>query len=114
MKLGYHFWISSNTSAADVQQSDGWGRLRRICVPHKIRVLLWRLCRNTVPIRNQLRGKEIYVPINFLMCTGDVEHLLHLFFDCSFANSCWNHMGLHYDTRDTENAPEWFLDKLST
>lgn len=49
-----------------------------------------------------------------MMCTGDIEHLLHLFFDCIFARSCWQHIGLNYDMREVESAPEWFLNKLST
>lgn len=48
------------------------------------------------------------------MCTGDVEHLLHLFFDCRFASSCWQHVGLYYDMREVDSAPEWFLNKLHT
>lgn len=97
-----------------VQQSNGWGRLWKLCVPYKIRILLWRLCRNVVPIRNHLPGKGVRVPINCMMCTGDVEYLLHLFFDCMFASSCWHHVGLYYDMREVESAPEWFLNKLST
>lgn len=113
VKSGYQFWLSNQTSITDVQQSDGWGRLWRLCVPHKVRVLLWRICRNTVPVRNKLRGKGVHVPITCMMCTRDIEHLLHLFFDCTFASACWQHMGISYDMREVESAPEWLLNKLS-
>lgn len=59
-------------------------------------------------------SKGVRVPISCTMCTGDIEHLLHLFFDCSFAKSCWQYMGLQYDMRTVESAPEWFLNKLHT
>lgn len=60
-----------------------------LCIPHKIKVLMWRLCRNNVPVRNLLRGKGVRVPISCVMCIGDVEHLMHLFLDCGFAKACW-------------------------
>ena len=91
----------------EVQQIAGCGRLWNLDIPHKIRVLLWRLCRNNVPVRWRLRGKGVVVPIECVMCTGDVEHLLHLFFDCPFAKSCWQQAGLSYDMREVEDAREW-------
>lgn len=48
------------------------------------------------------------------MCVGDVEHLLHLFFDCNFARECCQQMNLQYNTWEVENLPEWILDKLSS
>lgn len=48
------------------------------------------------------------------MCTGDVEHLLHLFFDCRFAEACWQKAGLSYDMWEVESAPVWLLHKLCT
>lgn len=114
VRSGYHFWLSNNTSNVDIQQSGGWGRLWKLCVPHKIKVLLWRLCRNNVLVRNRLRGKGIYIPISCVLCTGDIEHLLHLFFDCSFSKSCWQYVGLAYEMAHVESAPEWLLDKLNT
>ena len=37
----------------------------------------------------------------------------HLFYDCSFAAGCWNHVGLMYDWSQVEFAPDWLLQKLS-
>lgn len=44
----------------------------------------------------------------------DVEHLLHVFFDCAFASQCWQHMGLSFDMWEVEDATGWLLDKLAT
>lgn len=46
------------------------------------------------------------------MCNVDVEYLLHLFFDCQFASSCWLSVGLIYDMREVQSAPEWLFNKL--
>lgn len=47
------------------------------------------------------------------MCNSDVEHLLHLFFDCTFAKQCWDKVGLSLDMWSVESAPEWLLQQLA-
>ena len=104
--------MATESCGRDLQQSDGWRKLWRLSIPQKIKVLLWRLCRNTIPVRYLLRSKSIRVPIGCTMCVGDVEHLRHLFLDCGFAKECWQSIGLSYNTWDVEYAHVWLLDKL--
>lgn len=53
------------------------------------------------------------VPIGCTMCVGEIEHLRHLFCECSFAQECWRRVGLVYNMRDVESAPDWLLDRMS-
>lgn len=53
------------------------------------------------------------LPIVCPMCDSDVEHLLHVFFDCPFAASCWQYVGLSLDMSMVEFAPDWLLQKLN-
>ena len=48
------------------------------------------------------------------MCNKDVEHLLHVFMDCEFANECWRLMGAEFDFWTVESAPEWVLGRLES
>lgn len=48
------------------------------------------------------------------MCTGDIEYVIHLFFECAFAKAFWQHMGVQYDMSTVDNAPEWLLNQLHT
>lgn len=48
------------------------------------------------------------------MCSIDVEHHLHIFFDCSFAKECWQKARLHYAMQEVESASEWLLEKMAT
>lgn len=64
-------------------------------------------------MRSRLSFKGIHLPITCRMCNIDVEHLLHVFFDCSFATQCWSLMGVVYYMSIVEFAPDWLLDKLS-
>lgn len=113
VKTGYQKWHQTYVGNMGVQQSTGWSRLWRLEIPHKIKIFLWRLCRNNVPVRSVLRGKGVAVPIGCMMCVGDIEHLLHLFLDCEFAKECWHRMNLDFDNWAVENASEWLLHRLS-
>lgn len=81
-------------------------------IPHKIKIFVWRFCRNSVPVRSRLSAKGIHLPITCHMCNADVEHLLHIFFDCTFAKQCWHYMGFDLDMNSVEYTPDWLLDKL--
>lgn len=114
MKTGYQIWHLNHLGGVDNQQSDGWGKIWRHCIPHKIKVFLWRLCRNNVHVRNLLRNKGVHVPISCVMYVSDVEHLLHLFFDCVFAEAYWQRMEPSYNMWEVESASAWLHDKLIT
>ena len=114
VKSGYQQWHTSNVHVTAVQESTGWKRIWSLEVPHKVRIFLWRFCRNNIPIRKLIRSRGITVPISCSMCTGDIEHLIHLFFECNFARECWQFMGLSYSMWDVEFADGWLLDKLSS
>lgn len=47
------------------------------------------------------------------MCGVDVEHLMHIFFDCPFAMNCWKASGIQFDVSRVEFAVDWLIDKLA-
>lgn len=65
-------------------------------------------------MRNHLRHKGVNVTILCPFCMTDVEHLLHVFFDCEFATQCWQYLGHRLDMRAVEYAPSWLLQILSS
>lgn len=85
-----------------VTQASGWSKLWRLDIPHKLKVFLWRFCRNNVPVRRRLSTKGVSLPIICPMCNEDVEHKLHVFFYCPFAASCWHYVGVNYDMSRVE------------
>lgn len=46
------------------------------------------------------------------MCSVDVDHMCHVFFDCHYAKSCWQAAGLSFDMSQVSFAPEWLLSQL--
>lgn len=79
-----------------------------------MKYFIWRFCRSNLPLRYPLRSKGVLVPISCAMCVGDIEHLFHLFFDCSFAVACWRRVHLQYDMNNVDNASVWLLNMLSS
>lgn len=112
VESGYKFWQERYTDCTRVIQSSGWKKNWTTDLPHKIRLFLWRFCRNNVPVRNMLRSKGVNVTILCPLYETDVEHLLLVFFDCEFAVYFWNHMGSNFLMNDVESDPEWLLQKL--
>ncbi|XP_074367812.1 uncharacterized protein LOC141708205 [Apium graveolens] len=97
----------------EAQKSKGWSVIWKLEIPHKTKVFLWRFCHNTLPVRNLLRGKGISLPIIGSMCTGEIEHLRHLFFECKFSRKCWHYMGVDINSWYVEDITKWLLRKLA-
>ncbi|KAL8158345.1 hypothetical protein AgCh_002874 [Apium graveolens] len=113
VKSGYRYWHTRNGVYCDDAHEQGWKKLWKIDVPHKIKILLWRICRNNVHVRNLLKGKGVRTTIMCHMCGVDVEHLLHVFLDCSYAKQCWGLLNAEFDSSLVESAPRWLLERLA-
>lgn len=50
-------------------------------------------------------------PLICPMFNIDVEHLLHVFFDCAFASQIWQLMGVNLSMREVEDATLWLLEQ---
>lgn len=112
-KTADHYWYNAKFGDSAIPQCIGWKRIWHLKLPNKIKVFIWRFCRNTVLVRNKLNSKGIRISITCHMCVNDIEHMIHLFYDCSFVNDCWNHVGLSYDWSTVESAPEWLIHTLN-
>lgn len=85
VKTGYHLWHERNAGTSNVTQSSGWGKIWRLSIPHKIKVLIWRVCRNNLHVRSRLSYKGVQLSLACPMCDSCDENVLHLFFECHFA-----------------------------
>lgn len=114
VKSGYHYWFNLRYGTVSVPQSVGWKRVWHLKIPQKVKVFIWRFCRNIVPVRKRLSARGLRVPITCPMCLSDIEHMTHLFFDCDFAADCWRHVRLWYEWSAIENACDWLLAQISS
>ncbi|KAL8127117.1 hypothetical protein AgCh_014147 [Apium graveolens] len=58
VKTGYNFWLSNTEIPTQPAQISGWKRLWRLALPHKVKIFLWRFCRNTIPVRLEVEPQE--------------------------------------------------------
>lgn len=55
VKTRYRYWQErSSVNLGAIPNSDGWKKIWKLPVPHKMKVFLWRFCRNNIPVRNRL------------------------------------------------------------
>ncbi|XP_074352364.1 uncharacterized protein LOC141691531 [Apium graveolens] len=48
VKTGYYFWQNLYAADSNCAQSEGWKRIWRLSIPHKVKISVWRFCRNNV------------------------------------------------------------------
>lgn len=113
VKMGYQMWHNFSIGTATVTQANGWSKIWHLDVPHKVRIFLWRICRNSMPIWKRLSSKIVSLPIIYSMCNSDIEHSLQIFFKCPFVNMCWQYAGRSYDMHLVEYAPDWLFQKIN-
>lgn len=71
VKAGYRLWHALNVGTSNVPQGEGWGKIWRLVLPHKMKIFLWHLCRNTIPVRRRLSSKGVQVPF-FVICATTI------------------------------------------
>lgn len=59
VKTGYQLWHNRNVGVGAVLQSKGWSKLWRLDLPHKMKIFLWRFCRNNIPVKSRLSMKGV-------------------------------------------------------
>ncbi|KAL0423119.1 UNVERIFIED_CONTAM: hypothetical protein Sradi_0846700 [Sesamum radiatum] len=81
-----------NRSPLDGQcstSSSNWQFIWSTKVPNKIKVFLWRLCREAIPTTSTLLCRRCVVEQACLTCGVDTETSKHVFLECSYARQVW-------------------------
>ncbi|KAL0326613.1 UNVERIFIED_CONTAM: putative mitochondrial protein [Sesamum angustifolium] len=81
-----------NRSPLDGQcstSSSNWQFIWSTKVPNKIKVFLWRLCREAIPTTSNLLRRRCVVEQACLTCGVDTETTKHVFLECSYARQVW-------------------------
>ena len=68
---------------------EAWKRFWKFSLPPKLLDFVWRLCSNYLPLRVRLHQKGVVLDTCCGLCDMEVEDASRLFFNCSFARSCW-------------------------
>ncbi|XP_074351807.1 uncharacterized protein LOC141690954 [Apium graveolens] len=93
-KSGYHHWFNKHFWFGTADQCVRCKKVWHLQVPHKVKVFIWRFCRNVIHVRRRLSARGARVPITCPICLNDIEHMTHLFFNYDFAGHFKHHVGL--------------------
>ena len=72
----------SDTSA----QTNCWRRIWSLSVPNKIKHFLWRACRESLPTKNNLRGRNV---TRNALCEWCNEDAVHALWGCQVLKEVW-------------------------
>ena len=61
----------------------------------KIKVFLWQLCHNALPVRGTLLKRVVHIDPICPLCLDDIESTEHLFKDCLVASKVWDAAHTH-------------------
>lgn len=88
-----------------------WSSLWRLKVLAKVKDCLWRVNRDCIPHKVNLRSKAIANDTNCVLCDIPGENCWHLFSDCHYAVSCWQYICLWNLVYKVVYAAYWEVKK---
>ncbi|KAH7573740.1 hypothetical protein JRO89_XS03G0200800 [Xanthoceras sorbifolium] len=86
VKSGY--WLASSlaqdgtSSSSSLAGSSWWKFLWGLNIPAKVRMFVWRACRNLLPTRSLLAARRVPVGAGCPLCGADVDSVLHSLWLC--------------------------------
>lgn len=74
-----------------------WNLIWKIEIPEKIRILLWRISRNILPIATRLTQKGVQIDETCVMCHEEAENPTYCLFKCIYAQEVWRNSPIAMD-----------------
>lgn len=78
----------ASTSGQDTR-GQWWRALWKLNCPNKVKVFIWRFCKNALPTRPALRNRKLNVPPDCPLCGEVEESSLHVIWKCKSARQSW-------------------------
>ncbi|XP_043807328.1 uncharacterized protein LOC122721971 [Manihot esculenta] len=66
-----------------------WHLIWKVGVPAKVMLLIWRILRNVLPCKHNLRVRHMDIDECCPVCGVGLETYFYVLYCCSFARSCW-------------------------
>lgn len=103
---------ASIASASSNVAKKYWSFVWKIQVPNKVRVFLWRLLTNGLPVLENMSKRKMHVNVLCSVCLEQSESIMHTFCHCQFARLTWATSGLPAALfyRNVANVWDWIVD----
>ena len=81
-----------------------WHKIWQLKVPNKVKMFVWRLAHNSLPVRRNVANRGINIDTMCPVCRRFDEDCGHLFFKCKFAKLCWRLMNMEHIRAELVNC----------
>ena len=88
-----------------------WAPLWKTKIPPKIKIFLWRACRNYIPTRGNLAKRHIPIDPRCRFCGFEIETTVHSLIFCPFVEDAWTNSPFETlrDQRQDQNLWETIM-----
>lgn len=103
VKTSYHIAVeifsNCGKSLASPSTNDKlWRQIWNVRIPPKVNHFLWRVCRDNLPTKDNLRKRRMTVDPVCCMCGEEMETTLHILFRCTYAIQVWGRCPIRLST----------------
>ncbi|KAF7806997.1 putative RNA-directed DNA polymerase [Senna tora] len=120
VKSGYHCAIKDclsqeeGTSRSREQDSKLWNSIWKAKVQPKVRNFIWKLCKNAIPVRDNLARRKMKVDNQCPICLKKIETTEHCFIFCEKAKAIWFGSLFQWANPNEANLPiaDWIEDRI--
>lgn len=112
VRSAYHLACDLKTPFSRGESSKGavmekfWKQLWHLNLPRKIKLFLWRSCRNSLPIGQNLMKRNIQVSPLCTICGLDLEIATHNLWCCQYAQKVWSVSPVSHLTQNLHGASD--------
>ncbi|KAL6180620.1 hypothetical protein ACLB2K_047281 [Fragaria x ananassa] len=91
-----------------------WKEIWSAKVPSKVGIHIWRSCAGILPTREGLQQKVYEGEMGCLMCQHHIENVMHMFFQCQYAQETWNVAAITIDVSNHDFFKDCLMHMAST
>ncbi|XWS19204.1 hypothetical protein CRYUN_Cryun32bG0111000 [Craigia yunnanensis] len=118
VKSGYRVLMANEVEGHQQGEENGnqkeklvrfWRKLWAAKVPSKIKMCLWKMSHDFLPVLANLFKKRVCTQITCQLCGSENETVIHAVKNCSIASEVWRktQMYQHWQITDETNISEW-------
>ncbi|VFQ68446.1 unnamed protein product [Cuscuta campestris] len=112
VKHGYRMMYEERWSGTTTN-NDMWAFIWKMQVPPKVRNFMWRALNDVLPVRANLRRRQVEVADVCPRCCTDQETTIHSLIGCTFSQACLGRVG-YVSIRQYGSMVEWFEEVRRT
>jgi hypothetical protein len=86
----------ASSSGSNGDEEFRWQRIWQLKFPNKVKMFIWRLAHNSLPVRRNLIVRGVKTGTICPICSRLDEDCGHLFFKCKRAKECWHALNLEH------------------